>query len=87
MNKHVDWWWWVWYLQCDLIGCFGLRRIGSLVLRDVIGQCDQEVVTVVVGDQSGGGVTLKEIQWEGGGGAWLLVKVRLRDLTKTENNF
>lgn len=50
------------YLQCDLIGCFALRRISSSVLGDVTGQCNQEVVAVAVGDQSRGGVTLEEIQ-------------------------
>ncbi len=55
------------YLECDLIGCFALRRISSLVLNDVTGQRNQEVVTVAVSDQSRGGVTLQEIQWERGG--------------------
>lgn len=52
------------YLQRDVIGCFALRCIDSLILSGVTGQCNQEVVTVAVGDQSRGGVTLKEIQWE-----------------------
>lgn len=57
------------YLQCNVIGCFALRCVSSLVLSDVTGQCDQEVVTVAISDQSWGGVTLDEIQSEGGSGA------------------
>lgn len=47
-----------------MVGC--LCCVMSLVLSDVIGQCNQEVVTVAVCDQGWGGVTLKEIQWERG---------------------
>lgn len=49
------------YLQDDVLilqaprGC-----VGSLSPRDVTGQCDQEVVTVAVGDQGWGGVALME---------------------------
>lgn len=78
--QQVDCWKWVMYLQCDLIGCFALRCSSSLVFSDVTGQCDQEVVTVAVGDQSRSGVTFKEIQRERGGWAWLLAEVRLRFL-------
>lgn len=57
------------YLQCNVIGFFALGCVSSLVISDVTGKCDQEVVTVAVGDQSRGRVTLKEIQSEGGSGA------------------
>lgn len=52
------------YLQCVLIGCFAPRRISPLVVGEVTGQCNQEVVAVAVGDQSRGGVALDEVQWE-----------------------
>ena len=55
------------YLQCNLIGCFAPRCISSLLLSDVTGQCDQEMVAVAVGDQSRGGVARGEIRLESGG--------------------
>lgn len=70
------------YLQWDLIGRFAIRRVASLVLSDVTAQCNQEVVTVAVGDQSRGGVALKEVQWERG--SRLLVEARLRHLLQKQ---
>ena len=51
----------------------------------MIGQCNQEVVSVAVGKQGRGYDRIQVVQVEGGGGAILLVEEKLRTLERKHN--